>query len=66
MTLKEGDRVEKEGGDYRFEGIIVSKFQKTSGATRFVVENQDGILHIFSEKNLKPKSPEQRLSLSQE
>ena len=47
-----GDTVEKTTGDYVFKGIIVAKFYKLSGAERFVVENQDGILHIFSRKNL--------------
>ena len=51
-NLKIGDRVEKVSGDYSFEGIIVAKFNKLGGEIRFVVENKDGILHIFSEKNL--------------
>ena len=50
--MEVGDRVEKVGGDYSFNGIIVSKFTKKSGIVRYVVENSDGILHIFSEKNL--------------
>lgn len=53
-TMKIGDKVSKVTGDYNFEGVVVAVFQKLSGATRYVVENQDGILHIFSEKNLKP------------
>jgi hypothetical protein len=52
--MKIGDKVSKVTGDYNFEGVVVAVFQKLSGATRYVVENQDGILHIFSEKNLKP------------
>lgn len=48
-----GDKVEKIGGDYDFRGVIVAGFTKTTGAQRYVVENQDGILHIFSAKNLK-------------
>ena len=47
-----GQKVKKIGGDYTFEGIIVSKFNKLSGKERFVVENEQGILHIFSENNL--------------
>jgi len=54
--MKEGDKVIKVAGDYTFSGIIVAKFKKKSGAIRYVVENNDGILHIFSEKNLsRPK-----------
>jgi len=48
-----GSRVEKVTGDYRFHGVVVARFQKLDGKVRFVVENEDGILHIFSEKNLK-------------
>lgn len=47
-----GDRVYKITGDYSFSGIIISKFRKVSGKVRYVVENSDGILHIFSASNL--------------
>lgn len=48
-----GDKVEKIGGDYTFVGTVVSVFTKLSGKTRLVVEDDRGILHIFSETNLK-------------
>ena len=48
-----GDRVEKVGGDYIFNGIIVSVFNKLSGQVRIVVEDDRGIIHIFSEKNVR-------------
>ena len=48
-----GDKVTKIKGDYKFEGTVVSVFEKLSGKVRLVIENQDGILHIFSESNLK-------------
>lgn len=48
-----GDFVRKVGGDYTFYGVIVAAFKKQSGAERFVVEDDRGILHIFSEKNLE-------------
>lgn len=47
-----GERVFKFAGDYKFNGVIVSVFAKTSGNIRYVVENPDGILHIFSESQL--------------
>jgi hypothetical protein len=47
-----GDRVIKAGGDYRFEGQVVSVFRKLGGQIRYVVENDDGILHIFSPAQL--------------
>jgi hypothetical protein len=48
-----GDRVEKISGDYKFAGVVVSCFIKKSAAPRIVVENDDGILHIFHPKQLK-------------
>ena len=54
--LKEGDKVIKSGGDYTFQGVVVSVFKKLSGQVRIVVENPQGILHIFSEKNLIEKN----------
>lgn len=54
-TLKVGDVVSKVGGDYKFDGTIVAMFTKLSGAVRFVVEDDRGVLHIYSEKNLSPR-----------
>lgn len=53
-----GDKVQKVKG-YKYPGVIVSKFQTLAGETRYVVEctipDIAGMLHIFSEENLKPK-----------
>lgn len=52
--IKCGDQVVKEGGDYIFKGIVVGilcKLNKTQH--RVVVENCDGILHIFNPMQLK-------------
>lgn len=54
-SLNVGDRVSKVGGDYTFEGIIVAGFYKLSGAPRYVVEDDRGVLHVYSFKNLKRK-----------
>jgi hypothetical protein len=44
----------KVGEDSTFEGVIVSVFTKRNGRTvRYVVENDDGVLHIASLKQLK-------------
>ena len=51
--MEVGDEVEKVGGDYTFAGVIVAKFNKLSGVERFVVEDDRGVLHVYSEKNLK-------------
>ena len=53
--FKVGDEVSKVGGDYRFDGIVRAVFTKGSGVIRLVVEDDRGILHIYSEKNLKHK-----------
>jgi hypothetical protein len=50
--LTTGDKVSKTGGDYRFDGTVVGVFPKLSGEVRYVVEDDRGCLHIYSEKNL--------------
>jgi hypothetical protein len=52
-----GNSVSKTGGDYRFDGIVVAVFTKLSGVMRYVVEDDRGILHIFSERNLQLRNP---------
>lgn len=52
-----GDHVEKVGGDYTFTGVVVAAFQKLSGAERYVVEDDRGVLHVYSAKILKLKEP---------
>jgi hypothetical protein len=47
-----GDRVAKVGGDYRFDGEIRGVVTKLSGALRYVVEDDRGVLHVFSAKQL--------------
>jgi hypothetical protein len=54
LRFKMGDHVIKQGEDSMFEGYVVSAFVKLNGKTvRYVVENDDGVLHIASEKQLK-------------
>jgi len=43
-----GQHVVKPTGDYTFQGTVLAAFQKKSGVWRYVVENPEGILHIFS------------------
>lgn len=52
-AMNVGDMVEKIGGDYYFKGTIVAVFKKLSGKIRVVVDNEDGILHVFSENQLR-------------
>lgn len=48
--------VRKIGGDYTFEGHIVSVFPKRNGAIRCVVEDDRGVLHIYSARNLERRA----------
>lgn len=50
--FKYEDQVEKIGGDYSFIGSVRCSFQKASGQIRVVVENDDGLCHIFNEGQL--------------
>lgn len=56
LPFKVGDLVSKVGGDYSFEGVVVAAFVKLSGVDRYVVEDDRGILHVYSAKNLKLRS----------
>ena len=53
MAFKVGDKVEKVGGDYTFVGVVVAVFEKLSGVIRLVVEDDRGVLHVYSEKILR-------------
>lgn len=48
-----GAKVEKVGGDYTFIGVVVSRFRKLAGHIRYVVEDDRGVLHVYSGKNLR-------------
>ncbi|UOF82327.1 hypothetical protein [Caudoviricetes sp.] len=53
-----GDYVSKTSGDYQFHGVVVAVFQKLDKISwRVVVENSDGVLHIFNMKQLEKASP---------
>jgi len=53
IDLEVWNTVEKVGGDYTFVGVIIAKFAKLSGATRYVVEDDRGVLHVYSAKILR-------------
>jgi len=54
MKYKIGDWVKKYSG-YDFIGEVRAAFTKTTGQTRYVVEEgKSGMLHIFNEDQLVP------------
>jgi hypothetical protein len=61
MKFIVGQRVIMQGEDSRFEGEVVAAFVKRDLKTlRYVVENDDGVLHIANERQLRlaiPKAP---------
>lgn len=61
IVYNPGDLVSKTSGDYKFDGTVVAAFQKLSGQTRYVVEDDRGILHIFSAKNLSLTSLREKI-----
>lgn len=48
FAFHEGDWVIKNAGDYSFNGVVLVVFRKRSGSPRYIVENSDGVVHIFS------------------
>lgn len=60
MEFAPGDRVRKQSG-YKFPGIVVGRFEKLDGSTRYVVEcvapGCQGILHIFNADQLVKQDP---------
>jgi hypothetical protein len=58
MKFIVGRRVVKEGKDSRFEGQVVACFVKRDLKTlRYVIENDDGVLHIANERLLRLAMP---------
>jgi len=57
--FREGDTVQKISGDYRFVGTVDAVVWKRSGQVRYVVENDDGLLLILNEQQLRLEVPGQ-------
>jgi hypothetical protein len=53
MKFIVGQRVVKQGEDSRFEGEIVAFIKRDMKTLRYVVENDDRVLHIASERQLQ-------------
>ena len=47
-----GETVRYIGADYKFMGVVVSVFNSRTGLVRYVVENADSVLKIFSAQEL--------------
>lgn len=59
MIFHIGDYVEKVRKNYRFSGTIVAEFLNMStGKMHYVVETDEGVLHISVGKKLKMKDQE--------
>jgi hypothetical protein len=52
-SFERGDIVSKVGGDYSFDGVVIGVFSKLSGKVRYAVEDDRGVVHIYSRHNLK-------------
>ena len=57
FAFGEGDMVVKRDGDYVFRGMIVGMFRKRSGAPRYNVENEDGVVMIMNHTQLEFDQP---------
>lgn len=54
FTFNVGDRVRKKTGDYTFNGVVVAVFfKRDSTLERVCVENDQGLIHIFSPAQLE-------------
>lgn len=53
LPISVGDRVIKDHGDYTFEGEVRAIVVKRSGQYRYVVEDDRGLLFIFSAYDLR-------------
>jgi hypothetical protein len=51
--IKVGDKVQRVNSDYKFIGTVVSKFNKTTGQIRYVVEDDRGVLFIWRRDNME-------------
>jgi hypothetical protein len=47
-----GDYVGKFGGDYTFQGWVVSAYQKRSGVWRYVIEDDRGMNMIMNGRQI--------------
>jgi hypothetical protein len=47
-----GTKVAKRGGDYDFDGEVVAIITKKSGAIRYAVEDERGLLLIMNERQV--------------
>lgn len=63
--FKELDPVKKIKG-YKFDGWVVSIFETLAGKVRLVVDNGDGMLHIFNEDQMDYDNERERANRVQE
>lgn len=56
MFCNEGDHVTVTANDYSYDGWLVAKFKKRSGAWRVVVEDEHGRPFIHNSSQIARKS----------
>jgi hypothetical protein len=54
--INTGHKFVKTSGDYTFEGEVIAVITKKSGAARYVVEDDRGLLLIMNEKQVQGAS----------
>lgn len=53
--IEVGTKVHKRTGDYEFDGEVVAIIPKKSGAIRYAVEDDRGLLLVMNERQINGK-----------
>ena len=53
--FERGHKFSKTSGDYSFDGTVLCKIEKLSGAVRYAVEDDRGLILIMNEAQISGK-----------